>query len=280
MSRLKTQAEKVFADKGLKESTINNYMRNLTKIIDNAGVKSITNKTKDKIATYIDSIPNLGTRKNFYKVLTSLLVDNRKKKDVYKFFLDKLLALNPQITKKLKKNKFKDKELENKVEWKDIKKIKMEDLTDDMKIVFSMIKNDNLFLRLEYFTIKLKNFDKDNDNYIEGNTLVMNKFKNVKEFGAQRFRLSKKTMSLVKKRGEQEYLLDSHSLAQSSKSEFISRMFKKGLGKPINNNLLRKIYINEVLKKFNKMTNEQLEKKARRMLNTPQMWIEIYRKVD
>jgi hypothetical protein len=279
LNRLKNRLEK----RGLKENTIETHMRNMRIILDGAGIKTITEKNKDKIVNFIDNErlkrggkTSNNTKKARYKCILAYLRDGKRKK-LYKEFNDIYSEISGIVDKQLGENKLKPEEKENYTEWKELKKLDQSRLNENQKIFLSFIFNDELFLRLSYFKIKLKNYDEDNDNYIKNGVLYMNDFKNVAKLGSQKFTLSKKTLELVKNI-DNEYLFTNHSYKHPAHSSFITKLFKKTINKSLNNNLLRKIYVNSF--DLGNMTNNEIDKIAKRMLNTRETLLNNYKKVD
>lgn len=269
--------EQTFNGKNLRPLTIKTYQRDLTKLRDNVrstskGLKYF-NRT-EKIKTYLNTIENLNSRNNVLKPILNLLKNNPKFTDTYNFYLSMMREIRTNIDNKQKDNKFTKKEKDNHADWKDIKKIKP--VGNNEKIYHSLLVNDNLFLRLIVFDIKLDEYNESTDNYIDGPFLYINDFKNMKSLGPQKFNLSNKTTDIIEDiKGS--WLMTNHAILNSGKSKWIKRFFNKKLGKEINNNLLRKIYINEVLKK--NLSTNQLEKIALKMLNTFATWNMNYRKI-
>ena len=276
MSRLINKLENKLTKEGLKESSIKTHISNLEKIINNTGIKKVNEKNKNKIVETIENEPiSDNTKKSRYKTLLVLLRNEEKNKKLWEFFNVKIKETNVKVDKVLKENKFSSKELDNKVKWKDIKKIKPKNLNEE--IFLSLIVNDNLFLRLEVFNIKLDEFNETTDNYIDGPFLHMNSFKNISKLGPQKFSLSDKTTDIIEKiKGS--WLMSNHVINPSGKSKWIKRFFNKNVGKEINNNLLRKIYVNKF--DFNKLSGAKLDKIAKKMLNTSNTIRENYMKVN
>jgi hypothetical protein len=278
MTKLTEKMTNHFNNQNLANGTKNLYIKYTKSLIDNTEIKAFTDKTKDKVVNFIETRKSDSQKKDYYKPILNYLRDNKRKKKIYEFYVMKIKEIGKKIDDELKENKYKIKEKENKVEWKEIINIDMSKLNDEEKLLMSFIINDNLFLRLAVMTIKKRDYDEEKDNYVKGKVLHMNDFKNKNKLGSQKFTLSKKTLDLVKKMDNDEYLFSRGLSSKKVQSTFISRTFNKALGKKINNNLLRKIYINEMLK--SNLSNKELEGKARRMLNTLNMWNSVYRKVD
>ena len=266
--------------RNIKQITINGYMNGLRNLRIN--VKSTSKTIKffkrtDKIKVYLDSVENLNTRKNILKPILNLLKDEPKLQDTYQFYYLINKDLVNKINKKIGENKFTKKETKNKITWLDVINIKPEGL--DEKIYHSLLVNDNVFIRLEHFNIKLDEYDEKTDNYIDGPFLFMNSFKNVKSFGPHKINLSDETTDIIENiRGS--WLVSNHGISQSGRGKWITRFFKKRTGKSVNNNLLRKIYINHVLKSLPNITNNQITERAKKMLNSKETWINTYRKVN
>lgn len=276
LKTMRTKLEK----QNIKSITIDGYMNSLTKIRTNVKSKSIGIKyfkLTDKILTYLDTIKNTNTRLNLMKPILNLLKREPKLQDTYQIYLSKFNEWKLINNKDKGENKFTEKELKDKVEWKDIVNIKPKKLND--KIFLSLLVNDNLFLRLAFFSIKLDEYNTTTDNYIDGPFLFMNDFKNVKTLGPQKFNLSDKTTDIIKEiKGS--WLMSNHNLTNPNKSAWVKRIFNKYLKKSVNNNLLRKIYINHILLNKPKLSNNEIDKLARKMLNTRATWEDTYRKVN
>lgn len=272
------EVKQIFINKGLKEISVKNNTATIKVIFDNVSSNKeglLFFRDKAKIMRFINTRENPNTRHSYIKAILSLLNDNKKLRVPYLFFRKELSKTTEKIVEKVDKNEFSDREKEKIVSWETLISIKPTRL--DHKIYMSFIKNDNIFLRLKIFTIKLKKFDKKTDNYIIGDKLVMNDFKNVKSLGQQTFTLSKETMELVSLLGEENDLFNIGG-DQSTRSKLIKNMFNKFLDKPIGDVLIRKIYITSVLK--TNPTNEDIKIKARKMLNTFEMWMTNYRKIE
>lgn len=277
ITKLQTKLE----NEGLKESSIKTHIRNLQKIINETGIKKINEKNKNKVVKGIEEMTFEGksisnnTKASRYKTLLVLLRNDDNKKELWSFYNQILKEKAKLINNKQKENKFTEKEIDNLIKWKKIKKIKTSNLNE--KIFHSLLVNDNLFLRLEVFNIKLDEYNTTTDNYINGSFLFMNDFKNVAKLGKQKFDLSNKTTDIIEEiKGS--WLMTNHATTHSNKSMWIKNFFFKRTGKKINQNLLRKIYINEVLKK--NLSTNQFEELARKMLNTFTTWNNNYRKVN
>jgi len=273
-----TSIRTILLSRNLAESTIKTYLnslKNLNKVVNiNDNVSRLTTK-QPQIIKYISTIKNKEGQKKILKPILNVLRDNDKYKTTYDTYLKLIKKIQLKIEKKVGQNKFTKTESSNKIEWKDITSIKPITLTD--KIFKSMLVNDNLFLRLEYFNIKLKNYT-DDDNYIKNGYLYMNSFKNIKKLGSQKFKLKKKTMDLVEQVGEIDYLFYNHNMSQPNKTRWVKNYFKRHTGKSVNNNLLRKIYVNHKLKR--RLSNNVIKLYAGKMLTSIEMWNTFYKKIN
>lgn len=271
---LKQELAEQLENEGLKESTIYGYLIIIDKLIS-SGIDEISKETANKILEYIKGLKNKNTKKNYFKPILKYTKDRNP--ELYKKFYDEFLIVAKAKEKENKENKYTKSEKNKLVTWEDIKKLglrKMETLND--KIFYQFIVKENLFLRLAIFNIKLKDYDENKDNYIKDGILYMNDFKNINSMGKQQFKLLKKTRELIDK-VDNDLLLDI-GVDKNTKTNFYKRFFKKYLGKDINNNLLRKIYVNH--HDFNTLSQSKMDKKATKMLNTPGVWGEHYKKIN
>ena len=274
MTTLYQEAVRIMNNTDLSEKTKDNIPNEL-KFIDELKIKSSGLKklnSKKTIMNYLNKIyKNPRTRKTKIEAIKTLLYNHNGESKLRDYYVDEANKLINPINNIKDKSEYKEEEKEKLVEWSDIVNIKPIGLNH--KIFYQFIVKEKLFLRVKgQFTIKLRNYDEDEDNYIKGNKLVINDFKNKRFIGKQEFILKPETMELVNQ-VEGDYLL---SVIKGA--DFIINFFKRYLGKKIANNLMRKIYINEVMK--SNPSNEEIKKRSKRMLNSPQTWFMEYRKVN
>jgi hypothetical protein len=260
----------------LADSTKKTYKLTLNSLFFNypdLTINDITNPKKmgkliDDMKTKKNKPISMSSKKSVYKVLFNITTGEVK--EIYREIVksDKMREKH--------RDKYTPVEKTNLVSWDNIKAIKPDTL--EHKIFHSFITVDNLFLRLEYFNIKLKDYNIEKDNYINNKKLYLNNHKTSNKIGVQVFILKKKTLDLIEQ-VDNEYLFSNHNTPTSSKSRWVVSFFRKYLEKDINNNLLRKIYINEIINKFNVLTTKQIHILAKRMLNSVETWINVYKRL-
>lgn len=100
---------------------------------------------------------------------------------------------------------------------------------------------------LDYVNFKIKNIDKDNNNYIDKNNLVFNSYKTAKTYGQQKVELPKELKTILNKWikiNPTEYLLFDSSYHQLSNVKLNQRL-NKLFGKKVGVNQMRKTYLSE-----------------------------------
>jgi len=133
---------------------------------------------------------------------------------------------------------------------------------------------------LDYTEFKLKNLDKDKDNYWEGNNLYFNRYKTAKTYGKEAVAIPKELKTLLtrwKKLNDGEYLVfDKKGLKMTQPQ--LTNLLNEILGKGRSVNALRHSFISEnVLKDMPKFLDLK-EIAADMGHSVPQML--MYKKVD
>jgi hypothetical protein len=132
---------------------------------------------------------------------------------------------------------------------------------------------------LDYTEMKIKNIGSD-DNYIEKNDFVFNKYKTSKFYNQQREQISKKLMSILKKWikiNPTDFLLfdsNGNKLTPSKLTRRLNRIF----GKNISTSALRKFYISHKYQSYIK-ENEELADDFKKM-GSSILQKEVYLKKD
>jgi hypothetical protein len=120
--------------------------------------------------------------------------------------------------------------------------------------------------RLEYVDMKMHNFDKNEDNFIQGNVFVFNDYKTAKVYKQQRVDIHPEVMKMVryiKKNVDSDYLLSLRDGSCMSKSTLNARL-KKMYGFGVD--MLRSIYISDRL--YDNNLQQRLETAAHDMGNS------------
>ncbi len=124
----------------------------------------------------------------------------------------------------------------------------------------------------DYVNFKIKNIDKNTDNYIDKNELVFNSYKTAKTYGEQRVEIPKDLKTILNKwikANPTEYLLFDISFNKLSNVKLNQRL-NKLFGKKVGVNMMRKSYLsgkygdlidkkNELSKDFKDMGSSTLQ---------------------
>lgn len=190
----------------LSESSLKSYCSNLSNLPKKINkTDSIQSFTDDK-NEYIEYINTLDNNNQTAKTLLSSLYIITLDDDYRNAMLEKNKIIQNNYLNQKKTNK----QIKNEITYDDIVK-KTKFLFELLKIDKSIINYQNYFLlslmsgqiqgieprRNEWGNVKIKNYNKDNDNYIKKNNVIFNTFKTSKSKGQQIVKLPKSFMILL-----------------------------------------------------------------------------------
>jgi hypothetical protein len=130
---------------------------------------------------------------------------------------------------------------------------------------------------LDYTEFKIKNIDKEKDNYMDKNNFIFNRYKTAKFYGSQKIEIPPKMRTILKKwisLNPTEYLLFDNHQKQLNPSKLNQRL-NKIFGKKLSVNMLRHITVSKELQ--NVPALEKLKKLASDMAHDISMQM-IYKK--
>ena len=111
---------------------------------------------------------------------------------------------------------------------------------------------------LDYCEFKIKNVDKEKDNYLDKNSLVFNTYKTAKFYGEQRIEIPKELKSILTKwikLNDTDHLLFDINGSKLTSVKLTQRL-NKIFGKHSGANLLRHLYLTERFSDTIKKNNE------------------------
>ena len=168
-------------------------------------------------------------------------------------------------------------ESENWIEWTDVLKLHSE-MQNEADLIFkkpSITPSDratlNEYMLLscyvmieprrsqDYSLMKLRNYD-DNDNYIEKNNLIFNKYKTFKNYGQQSIVMPPKMKLLIakwKKINTSDYLITGKSGKMLNVSQITKLLNKIFDNRNISVNILRHSYLSHIYKDLPKISQMQ-----------------------
>lgn len=133
---------------------------------------------------------------------------------------------------------------------------------------------------LDYSNMKMRNYDKEKDNYIKGGKFYFNQYKTKDRYGAQVITIPKELNTIINKmkqiNEEAEYLLlneDDKPFTSTALSKKISRMFEGN-----SMDMLRSIFLSHYYKDMPQLKN--MEKLASNMGHSIQSALNYYVKND
>lgn len=241
------------------------------------------NSDIDKVIEHLKSLPS-----NKRKTVLSALVVITDNKEYRELMLDDIKEYNKEESKQKKTKSQED----NWVEKVDLDKLysvlrhnssllyKKDKLTQtdyqDIQnyIILSLFGGDYIPPRRskDYVNFKIKNIDKDKDNYIEKNNMVFNSYKTAKTYGQQKVEIPPELKKIINKWikiNPTDYLLfdiSNNPLSNVKLNQRLNKLF----GKKVGVNMMRKSYLsdkysdlidkkNEMDEDFKKMGSSSLQ---------------------
>lgn len=240
-------------------------------------------KESDKVLKYLKDLPS-----NKRKTILSALVVITDNKAYRELMLDDIKEYNKEEAKQSKTSSQKD----NWVEKNDLDKL-VKSLRNTANLLYKKDKLTNTDLQeiqnyiilclysgeyipprrsKDYVNFKIKNIDKEKDNYMNKNEFVFNSYKTAKTYGQQKVEIPKELKTILNKWikvNPTEYLLFDTSLNHLSNVKLNQRL-NKLFGKKAGVNMMRKSYLsskygdlietkNELAKDFKDMGSSTLQ---------------------
>lgn len=135
--------------------------------------------------------------------------------------------------------------------------------------------------RLEWANVKIRNYNKETDNYLEKNIVVFNKYKTIKSHGRQQITIPKEIMPYLRqwvKINDTDYLLLNKKLKPFSASTLSQRIGTLFNDDKIGVDILRSIYITHQYQGIDVEKLEQLQEVAKKMGHSQNMAMLVYNK--
>ena len=251
----------------ISDSSIKTYasmLSSINKKLDGEKNLEFFSKEKDRIIKYIkDSITSFQTQKTLLSALY-ILTDLKEYKDF-------MLEICKKVNDTYKEQKMNDKQKEHRISFETVK--------DKVNSLLSMLKTNpslnsyELFLiaafssgvyapprRSEFAFVKIKNFDRKTDNYLEKNKIVFNSYKTAKKYGSQIYELPSPLIPIVKKYlklNKTDYLFPKRNSDACMTNVDYNRTLQKIFGKTISVDNLRSIYLSEKYKNIPDLNDMQ-----------------------
>ncbi len=235
-------------------------------------------KESDKVLKYLKDLPS-----NKRKTILSALVVITDNKAYRELMLDDIKEYNKEEAKQSKTSSQKD----NWVEKNDLDKL-VKSLRNTANLLYKKDKLNNSDLQeiqnyiilclysgeyipprrsKDYVNFKIKNIDKEKDNYMNKNEFIFNSYKTAKTYGQQKVEIPKELKTILNKWikiNPTEYLLFDTSLKPLSNVKLNQRL-NKLFGKKAGVNMMRHIYLSykyQPLIEMKKQLNDDMGKMA------------------
>ncbi len=272
----------------ISDSSIKTYASMLSSINKKLGGEKdleFFSKDTDKIINYIkENIASNQTQKTMLSALY-ILTDLKEYKDF-------MLQICKKVNDNYKEQKMNEKQKEHRISFEDVKN-KVNELLSMLKTNPSLPSYE-LFLiaafssgvyspprRSEFAFVKIKNFDRRTDNYLEKNKIVFNSYKTAKKYGSQIYEVPTPLIPIVKKYlklNKTDYLFPKRNANECMTNVDYNRTLQKIFGKTISVDNLRSIYLSEKYKNIPSLND--MEKTAEAMGHTITTSLENYVKKE
>jgi len=278
----------------LKQTSVRQYTHRITHFITHFNDIDLNNP-QELLNNINNAYSNLNTRKGIIAPLAKMSQN--------KMLLQEVQNITTIIKSLNEQNKTSEKE---KLAWLDtkeinriinthIKKIKeFENLDTVTPYQKRLVKKFAIFLLfsgrfipprrvMDYSYLLWDHDGSDNYNYIDGNKIVFNRYKTANTYGKQTITLPKQLMKYINlhrklnyDESKSKYMFSSteHPLAAISINSFLSDI----VGKQINSNVFRKIYISDLFKSHKSLA--EIKQQTTLMGTSSSVALESYNKID
>ena len=272
----------------ISDSSIKTYasmLSSINKKLDGEKDLEFFSKDKDKIINHIkENISSNQTQKTLLSALY-ILTDLKEYKDL-------MLEICKKVNDNYKEQKMSVKQKEHRISFEEVKN-KVNDLLNMLKTNPSL-NSYELFLiaafssgvyspprRSEFAFVKIKNFDRRTDNYLEKNKIVFNSYKTAKKYGSQIYEVQLPLIPILKKylkMNKTDYLFPKRNGDVCMTNVDYNRTLQKIFGKTISVDNLRSIYLSEKYEKIPSLV--VMEKTTEAMGHTVSTSLENYVKKE
>ena len=278
----------------LKQTSVRQYTHRITHFIKNVADIDLGNP-QELLDNINNAYSNLNTRKGLIAPLAKMSQN--------KMLLEEVQNISTVIKSLNEQNKTTEKE---KLAWLDIKEInrivnqhikkikEFEDSEHPTTYQKRVVKKFLLFLffsgkyipprRVMDYSLLLWDKDGTDDyNYIDGNKIIFNKYKTVGSYGQQTITLPKQLLKYINLHRKLNYS-DSKSKYMFSSTEYplaaisINSFLSDVVGKQVNSNVFRKIYISDLFKSRKSLA--EIKQQTTLMGTSSSVALESYNKID
>jgi len=278
----------------LKENSLKQYSHRIQFFVNKHHDLDLDNP--EEILQNINKVyDNLSTRKGLISPLAKITNS--------KLLLDEIQNLTSMIRSENEENKSSEAEKLSWLNSKEINKIinqhakeirKFENIDSVTPYQKRLVKKFLLFLFfsgkfipprrvMDYSLLLWDKDDSNNYNYIDGNKIVFNRYKTTATYGQQIITLPKQLLKYINlhrklnyDESKSKYMFSSteHPLAAISINSFLSDI----VGKQINSNIFRKIYISDLFK--SRKSLKEIKEQTALMATSSGVALESYNKID
>lgn len=272
----------------LSEGSIKTYssiLRNLhKKVFENQEIEKSNFNEHNRILEHLKDIPA-----NKRKTILSALVVLTDKDEYRNVMNGDVSDYNEEIQKQEKS----ETQRENWIESDEIREV-FNRLENDAKILFKKSNKSNADIQqiqnyvivsllggifipprrsLDYCAMKIKNVNKDEDNYINKNKFIFNRYKTAKTYGQQELEIPQQLKNILNRWiaiNDGEYLLrdkNGNQMTSTKLNQYMNRIFG---GKKIATNMMRHSYLTDKYKATSE-ENKKLEKDMEAMGSSENM---------
>ena len=243
----------------LSDSSLKTYVSLISTLCNKLSIKESEIKSNaDKVLDYVEKLSSVQSKKT---ILSACYILTEEEK-----FKSKMLNYCNETNSQYKEQRLSKAREDLKFTFDDVQRIYGE-LTSNLKKSPSVDNYVNYIIasimsgvtqgiaprRLEYAEVKIKNIEKENDNYldIKGSCIVLNKYKTVKQYGQVSINIPKPLMAVIKrflKINTSDYLLVHGNNLKSFDASELSKRVQSIYGNKIGVDMLRSVYLSNFYK--------------------------------
>ena len=281
----------------LSESSVKQYVGQLRKMAKKIDIE-VTNPQDvvdsiDKVVEYVKNIGNKNTRKSYASMLIVFLKEKDDKfvKELRNIMISDINDVEAENIKQ----KLNGKQMDNFVDWDEVMSTylalsehaqplfeKQEHTKREWTVLLTYVLMTMLTAipprrSKDYINFKLKNIDKEKDNFSERSNLVFNSYKTAKTYGQQKVPSTTKMRTMLtrwKRINGSDWLLPQYKKNEPITGPQLTRLLNDLFDKNVSTSMLRHSYLSHVYKDVPKI--QEFEEMAKKLGTSREMILENY----
>jgi integrase len=265
-------------------ATYTSLLNSLAKKMGAESLAQLKNLKEKNVMEYIDGMSNMSSQKT---VLSSLVLITQNEA-----YQKRMISYADQVNAQYRKQTVSEHRKESYITFQEVKarfvqiEAKLKQSPTPQAYVDNLIYRlmSGIFYsprRLEWADVKIRNYDKAIDNYLEKDVVTFNNYKTRKTYGVQMVKLDKPTMVVIRKwtkMNDTDYLLATKTGKKMSSSALSTRIGQINGDPKFGVDIWRSIFVTDLLS-GKQPPMEVLDRVANEMGHSLTMQMQ-YRKID